>query len=384
MRTSTSTRRIERAAMALSACIMTALVGCSASRAGHGAGAGGHPGAIDDAPSPVASGTAGSAAATGGAAGSGGAVRSGASGADAAIAAGDGGAGGGGGAGRVAGSDRDAGTADARAGVTTDAAGATGSLPVAPSAGCAKAAPRPAGGTVTVAAQALHMFPASYDGRKPFPLLIALHACNNPNTEFVGLTRGTAFETDYIRTFPNTPDANQCWTNYSADSARVLAQYDELLNTYCIDTNRIVATGHSSGAQLLVNMLAHRTDAQHLKLRGVAPVAADPYNVAVATPVLYIDGMKDNQRSPTSAADTVAKFRLANMCSNTSKAYSAIAGCNSSDAGHPPVHPGCVIYDDCRATTIWCAHDDPAYSGTEHGVPCFAMKAMSDFFATLF
>jgi len=33
--------------------------------------------------------------------------------------------------------------------------------------------------------------------------------------------------------------------------------------------------------------------------------------------------------------------------------------------------------------TIWCSHNDPSYSGTEHGVPCFAIKAMSDFFGGL-
>ena len=66
----------------------------------------------------------------------------------------------------------------------------------------------------------------------------------------------------------------------------------------------------------------------------------------------------------------------------TSKAYSAVATCMST-AGHPLVNPGCIIYDSCTVPTIWCSHNDPSYSGTEHGVPCFAMKAMYDFFATL-
>ena len=49
----------------------------------------------------------------------------------------------------------------------------------------------------------------------------------------------------------------------------------------------------------------------------------------------------------------------------------------------PIVDPGCIIYDGCTVPTIWCSHNDPSYSGTEHGVPCFAMKAMYDFFASL-
>jgi hypothetical protein len=57
--------------------------------------------------------------------------------------------------------------------------------------------------------------------------------------------------------------------------------------------------------------------------------------------------------------------------------------CNSTDSGRPQVNPGCNAYDGCAVPTIWCAHNDPSYSGTQHGVPCFAIKAMYDFFGTL-
>ena len=268
------------------------------------------------------------------------------------------------------------------AGMTTSVGGAGGATAAKPSPGCMKSTPRPAGGQVAVASQSLHMFPASYDGTKPFPLLIALHACGNPNTEFVGLTNGTAFETGYVRTFPNTPDSGQCWSNYNGDSARILAQYDDLMNTYCIDMNRVFGIAHSSGAQMLVQILAKKADAQHLNFRAVSPVAADPYDVAIPVPVLYIDGKNDNQRSPSSATNAVAKFRAANMCATTSKPYTPVMTCTSTDSGHPMVDPGCIIYDSCSVPTIWCSHNDPSYSGTEHGVPCFAMKAMVDFFAT--
>lgn len=251
-----------------------------------------------------------------------------------------------------------------------------------PSEGCGKSG-RPSGGKVEVANTSLYLFPADYDGMKPYPLLIALHACGNPNTEFVSLTNGTVFETGYVRIFPNTPDSGQCWSNYSGDVGRVTQQYDDVMSKYCIDKSRVFATAHSSGAQLLVNILSHKTDAQHLNLKGIAPVAADPFNVAVPMPVLYIDGIMDNQRSADSAKNTVAKFRAANSCMDSSKPYTQIASCNSTESGHPMVDPGCDIYDGCSVPTIWCAHNDPSYSGTQHGVPCFAMKGMADFFAGL-
>src|SRR6478735_3558372 len=271
--------------------------------------------------------------------------------------------------------------AQAGAGAAGSAGGSSGTAK--PSAGCSAKTPRPSGGQVQVANTSIYMFPESYDGTKPFPLLIALHACGNPNTEFVNLTNNTGFATDYVRAFPNTPDSGQCWSNYSGDIARVTAQYDELASKYCIDQNRVFAIAHSSGAQLLVNILSHKADAQHVNLKGVSPVAADPYNVALPTPVMYIDGIKDNQRDANSAKNTVAKFRSANSCADTSKPYAAVMQCSSTDSGHPQVNPGCNIYDGCSVPTIWCAHNDPSYSGTQHGVPCFAIKSMYDFFGGL-
>jgi polyhydroxybutyrate depolymerase len=288
------------------------------------------------------------------------------------------------------GSSGSAGSGGSSAGVSTgglgggSTAGASGtgggsSGPVTPSAGCGKSG-RPANGKVSVPNEQIIDFPTSYDGMKPFPLLLALHACGNPNTQWEGLLKGSAFENEYVRLLPNTSDGGQCWSNYNNNIARILKQYDDVLASYCIDTSHVFGVGHSSGAQMLVNTLAHKTDAQHLNLRGVSPVAADPFNVALPMPVLYIDGVMDNQRSADSAKNTMVKFRAANMCADTSKPYAAIMGCQS---GGMQVDPGCIVYDGCSVPTIWCAHNDPNYSGTQHGVPCFGIKSMYDFFKTL-
>jgi hypothetical protein len=352
--------------------------GSSAGAGGSSAGTGGS--------SVGGSGVAGAAGATGGGAGDTGGSSGGASAGRGGASAGRGGAGGSaGGSGGSATAGRGgagAGSAgNAGGGGTTGSGGSASGTPM-PSAGCGKSGP-PSGGMVQVANTSLYMFPTSYDGTKPFPLLIALHACGNPNTEFVTLTNNTGFATDYVRSFPNTPDSGQCWSNYTGDVARILSQYDEVMNNYCIDQNRVFAIAHSSGAQMLVNILSHKSDAQHLNLSGISPVAADPYNVAIPMPVLYIDGMMDNQRSADSAKNTVAKFRASNGCADTSQPYTSVAMCNSTDSGHPLVNPGCIIYDSCTVPTIWCSHNDPSYSGTEHGVPCFAITAMYDFFAGL-
>lgn len=264
-------------------------------------------------------------------------------------------------------------------GGTAGSGGSSGGM-VKPSAGCGKSG-RPANGKVQVANEKIIDFPASYDGMKPFPLLVALHACGNPNTQWENLTKSSALETDYVRLMPNTTDSGQCWSNYNNNITRIRQQYDDVKANYCIDENRVFGIGHSSGAQMLVNILSHKSDADYLKFKGVAPVAADPFNVAVPIPVLYIAGKSDTQRGAQSAPNTMQKFRAANMCADTSKPYSAIQGCKSSDG--PDVNPGCIVYDQCSVPTIWCSHNDPSYSNTNHGVPCFAVKSMVDFFKSL-
>lgn len=293
----------------------------------------------------------------------------------------------GGGAGKAStGGTADGGAGGAAGGSTAGSGGSGGSGPSGtptPSAGCSKGSK---GTRIAKTNEEIVDFPSSYDGTKPFPLLVMLHACGNPNDQWetlVSQRKATNIADEYVRWMPNTTAASgQCWSNYANDVKRILAQYDELVANYCIDTSRVFGTGHSSGAQMLVNILSHKSDADHLKIKGVAPVSADPYNVAMPVPVMYIDGENDTVRGPDSAPNTVAKFRSANMCADTSKDYTAVMGCKSYQ-NQAQVDPGCKIYDNCSVPTIWCSHNDPDYSNTQHGVPCFGLPAMYDFFKSL-
>jgi poly(3-hydroxybutyrate) depolymerase len=244
---------------------------------------------------------------------------------------------------------------------------------------------------VSVAQDHYFIFPDSYDGTHPFPVLVGFHGCGGGNrgtsqddTEWASYTKGSAFETEYVRFVPVSADSGGCW-NYGTDISRVKQAFDDLLATYCVDTSRVFATGHSSGAQFVVQILAqsHASDAQHFGFKAVAPVAASDYG-AIAGPiaVMYIQGMMDQERGGGDGHETVDRFRTANGCGSTSMADSEVTGCMSQGGG-TSVNPGCVIYDDCDAPTLWCSHDDPFYSGTMHGIPCFAVTAMHDFFESL-
>ena len=279
----------------------------------------------------------------------------------------------------------DAARAEPSSGGGTDAsrapgAGPDGSIDRAQrgSAGCGKSG-RPAGGRFSKQGAYNYTFPEAYDGKEPYPLLLGFHAASNPIEQIENLTKGSDFETKYVRAFPKSKGA--AW-DYATDIGAVLAMYDELMANYCIDLQSVFATGHSSGAQLIAQLLtpAHKADSDHLQLKAVAPVAASRYgSFSHAIPVIYIQGQHDNVRN-SDGSDVVKEFVSANGCMATSQPYTSAPSCMSSGKA---VHNGCVQYDGCKVPTVWCSHDDPQYGNTSHGWPCFATKAIYDFFSAL-
>jgi polyhydroxybutyrate depolymerase len=270
----------------------------------------------------------------------------------------------------------DASTRDA----STSDAGSDQASPAVPSAGCGKSG-RPANGMVTVANDHIYNFPASYDGEKPLPLLMALHANGNPNTQLQAATNGTRLEASFIRAFPKS--AGQGWV-IGTDAARITNVYNDLVANYCVDTSRVFLTGHSSGAQMAVQMLC--ASAGEKRFKAVAPVAASKYCAKVAPiPVMYIQGMMDAMRGNSNGMDVVNVFTASNTCSSMTVPESSVSTCNST-FDRMLVTPGCVAYQGCSQPTIWCSHNDNGYNGTdghEHGWPCFASNAMADFFLRL-
>lgn len=242
----------------------------------------------------------------------------------------------------------------------------------APSAGCKKGLRR--GGGVINQGTSIYQFPDKYDGTEPLPLVVALHAAGNPNTQLRDLTSASDLARQYVMIFPKS--AGSAW-NYATDKSRVDADIERLKSDYCVDTNRIFGTGHSSGAQMLVQMLCNG----ERQLRGVAPVAASKYCNAVSTPVLYIQGKTDSQRGGRNGKDVVDMFASGNACSAT-VAPDATPRCLST-YNKASVTPGCVEYRGCKAPTLWCSHDDAAYGGTNHGWPCFATPRIHAFFESL-
>jgi poly(3-hydroxybutyrate) depolymerase len=225
----------------------------------------------------------------------------------------------------------------------------------------------------------IYAFPTTYDGKTPMPLLLGLHAAGNPNTQLENLTDGTRLESGFVRVFPKS--AGNAWV-YDTDIVKVKSVLDDVLQNYCIDEGRVFATGHSSGAQMVVQLLCHGD----VHFKAAAPVAASKYCSKLAPiPVLYIQGMMDAQRGGGNGSDVVNLFTTSNACSSSTTAKTDVPSCNSS-FDHMQVTPGCVAFDGCTVPTLWCSHNDNGYNSTDghqHGWPCFASNAIADFFMSL-
>lgn len=340
--------------------------GAGAGAGGSMAGGGGSAGKAGASGSNMGGSSSGQAGAGGKAAGGGAGV--GGSNGGSGGAAGSGGGAGNGGA-------PNAGSGGGSAGGAAGSNGGGGKAPVVASPGCGKGG-RPSGGNVTVAGKHIYTFPADYDGSTPYPLVFGFHANGNPIDQIQTLTEDSELPNQFVMAFPKS--AGQGWV-LNTDRQHIQEIYDELLNSHCIDTNRVFATGHSSGAQLIVQFMC----ADDQRFTAIAPVASSVYcNGWDPIPTLLIHGRNDTERGSTSQdADgkkDLAPYVSSNGC-GTSTMPKTVSGCSSSGT---QVMPGCVEYQGCSEPLTWCSHNDPFYSGTNHGWPCFASDLMYEFFST--
>jgi hypothetical protein len=260
-------------------------------------------------------------------------------------------------------------------GASDEAAADEGGTSATPSAGCALAMPRPADGQVIVDNEYIYQFPPSYDGSTPLPLVFAFHANANPNTQLRDATRGTALESDFVMAFPKSTGMG--WA-IDVDGSRFDAFYQDLVSNYCVDTNRVFAMGHSSGAQFIEQLLCRGAT----PFRAVVPSAgAKTCESWAPIDTLWIHGQNDSERANSQDADgqvDLTTFVSSNACEPSTAPFEA-AACMRDGV---PVNAGCQMYSGCSATTIACHHDDPNYGGTNHGWPCFASQTIASFFGS--
>jgi predicted esterase len=257
---------------------------------------------------------------------------------------------------------------------------------VKPSAGCAKQSAQ-----VSIA-NSLVGIPAGYNGKDPVPVVIAFHAAGNDNTSMQNTFKSSDLAKKYLLVYPNSTSAttaNKTGWSMQADKTRALEVQAAVLSEACVDENRVYATGHSSGAQFIVALLCSGDG----NFDAVAPVAS---SVACQkwkngpVPALVIHGVQDQERTKYGLNDGDGKkdlqpYLTSNMCQMMSTPFDPdLSRCsNVQGVDGKPFNDGCVEFSGCSVKTRWCNHNDPNYGTTNHGIPCFGVRAIYDFFESL-
>jgi len=262
-------------------------------------------------------------------------------------------------------------------------AGGGGPHVVKPSAGCSRAS-----ATVTIA-NSLVSVPTGYTGKDPVPAVIAFHAAGNDNASMQRNFTGSDLVKKYLMVYPNSTTPSSGW-NLSADKTRYLDTQAALFSQACVDENRVYATGHSSGSQMIAQLLCSG-DAD---FDAVAPVASSVYCSKWKkgpVPALVIHGVMDSERAAYglndgNGAKDIQPYLMSNMCSTMSTPFDPVlTNCANVKTGidGKPFDDGCVQFQGCSAVTKWCNHNDPQYGTSNHGIPCFGVRAIYDFFESI-
>ena len=123
--------------------------------------------------------------------------------------------------------------------------------------------------------------PGSYDGRKPYPIVLALHALTVTYKVIASMTGfgDMAPKYDFIGVAPSgrvdgsTPYWMAAPTADNYDVAFIGQLLDELEATLCIDTSRVFSTGMSNGAQMSSLLACRMSD----RITAIAPVSGEEF-----------------------------------------------------------------------------------------------------------
>ena len=217
------------------------------------------------------------------------------------------------------------------------------------------------------------LVPAAYDPRTPLALVFVFHgAGGSVDTAMeMGLQDVPAAASSAILVFPQGV-VNPLYPNWGTgwdercngyDMPFFDAMLDKVTSTYCIDRNRVFATGFSWGADFANNLACCRGD----KLRAIAPASGDDahYNATCGTtvPAFRITyGDSDPDYLQSDFADVVNFERNAHGCS----------------ADYDTVNPSpCISYRGCGQPVIECK-----YAGMGHTWPEDWAPKTWKFFAT--
>lgn len=335
-----------------------------------------------DAASPDPATSSAGAAGTSAHAGTGGALATGGSSGGGGVTAGGAGQSGGT-AGAAGGSLGGAGSGGGGAsGGTGGQAGSAGKPAADPSSGCGQQNPETgsADSPLNVSGHQYYVkLPTDYDASKAYPVMIMFNPTNNPIS---WAEQSAGFEDEgpreaWIRVYPHPANSSAGWG--AGDVSFFQPFYEQITGDYCIDKARVFAAGESSGGDFSSILGCEHAD----KVRAIGPCATknvpqyplDPAERQCTGQVtaVIIHGKNDSVVGTENGALTRDFYAALNHCDMTTMPVT----------GYTDALSNCVVYQGCDADrpVYWCEHEDPNYSGTNHGWPAFAPKFLWSLFS---
>jgi poly(3-hydroxybutyrate) depolymerase len=217
--------------------------------------------------------------------------------------------------------------------------------------------------------------PANYDSTKTYPLVTAWHYAGGTAAQLISASFGGAFY-GVQKGFPNAiyvagqglTDAQSMMTGWpntnGQDIAFAKAMLSWLESSYCIDQNRVMATGMSYGGIM--------SDALGCQMPNVFRA------VGVMSGALFNFGGSSCVSHPIAAWITHGTADMTVDISGDETARDQFLKDNGCGATTQPVDPSpCVSYDGCTSgyPVVWCPVD-----GEGHTIPSFAAGAIANFF----
>jgi poly(3-hydroxybutyrate) depolymerase len=245
--------------------------------------------------------------------------------------------------------------------------------PATPSSGCGSAA-TVASGENTITVNELDRtflvdLPGRYDAARPYPLVFAFHGATTSAAFFRNPRYGnllSAMADEAIVVHADALGDPTAWNN-----ERDLPFFDAMLAQLeagaCVNTDRIFATGHSSGGFFTNTLGCQRGDV----LRAIAPVAGGgPFVFGGAScvgdvAVWLAHGENDETVPFTTGEQSRDRWLDQNGC--------------DAESSTPATPSECIDYAGCDdgVPVRWCVHQNG------HNWPDFAPQGMWEFFESL-
>jgi poly(3-hydroxybutyrate) depolymerase len=208
------------------------------------------------------------------------------------------------------------------------------------------------GQTITVAGQTrtyVLSVPTGYTGTTPLALVLVWHGANlSGNLARALFNLESKSNGAAIFVYPDGVAAGG-WdlSSGSADFQLFKALVAYATSNYCIDSNRIFSTGHSTGAVMSSDLGCYYGD----MLRAVAPVDGTPPGVGgnltcTGKVAAWIAHGENDPTIPLSQGQATRDFWIKQN------------GCTTQTATWAP-EPACVEYQGCQTDlpVVWCVHD---------------------------